>query len=83
MRLLSVVAAFLLVGCGGIPALPETVKVPVAVSCVKVMPARPPPLTEAALAGLNDYDFVVGITADWLRRKQYEAELEAVLEACR
>lgn len=73
----------LLAGCATAPALPERVEVPVPVPCVAAAPVRPEFVTDAALRAMTDYQLVVAMWRDRLQRRQYEAEVEAVIAACR
>lgn len=76
-------ALLLVAGCAVDPPLPETIRVPVPVPCVTAIPVPPAFLTPADLLALDDFQFPIALTADWLKRQQYQAELEAVLLACR
>lgn len=73
----------LLAGCATAPALPERVEVPVPVPCVAEVPARPDLVTDAQLRAMTDYQIILALARDRLQRRQYEAELEAALSACR
>lgn len=82
MKILAPVIALLLAGCATDPPLPEVVKIPVPVPCLTALPQRPDFITSADLLALDDYRFPIALTADWLKRQQYQAELEALLLAC-
>ena len=73
----------LLAGCATAPALPERVEVPVPVPCVSAMPVRPDLVTDANLRAMTDYQLVLALWRDRMQRRQYEAEVEAVIAACR
>jgi hypothetical protein len=85
-RIAAIVSASLsvfLVACETIPPPPQIVNVPVAVSCVTTIPARPFVHTDAQLALQDDYKFTLAIFSDRRNLLDYSAELEAVLSACR
>lgn len=73
----------LLAGCASTPALPERVEVPVPVPCVAQVPARPEFVTDAQLRAMGDYALILSLAKDRLQRRQYEAEVEAVIAACK
>jgi len=81
--LIATVAALLLSACETIPPPPQIVNVPVAVSCVTTIPARPFVHTDLALSALDDFNFVLAIFSDRRNLLDYTAELEAVLSACK
>lgn len=60
-----------------------TTAVPIAVRCVKEVPSRPALVTDDELQAMNDYQMVLALWRDRLLRIGYEAELEAVIQACR
>jgi hypothetical protein len=79
MNKLLVTLPILLVGCSTIPKAPETVQVPVYVSCVGERPTPP----EKAIP-LNDSvsEQVRAILIDKARLEAYVAKLEAVVDGC-
>lgn len=58
------------------------VKIPVAVSCIDVMPEKPDLISDAELWSYENGNFITALHVDRLQRKSYEALLEAVLEGC-
>jgi hypothetical protein len=71
-------------GCASAPPAPvEVVKVPVAVPCVREMPERPAFITDEEWAALDAYKKALALWKDRRERQDYEAKLEATLEACR
>ena len=81
--MLAALAMVWLSACETIPPPPRIVSVPVAVSCVRSVPARPFVHTDPQLAGFDDYKFTLAIFSDRRNLLDYSAELEAVLSACR
>lgn len=83
MRLATIaVVGLLLAGC----ATSEkaiTTTVPIAIRCVKDAPERPAFVQDDELRAMNDYQMVLALWRDRLLRIGYEAELEAVIAACR
>ena len=82
MRPLSVFTLAFLAGCAGNPTLPEVVKIAVPVPCLSESPKSPAFITDADLAKLEDYEFVISLAKDRQERKSYEAILEAALAGC-
>ena len=82
-------APLLLAGCATAPPTvvpipkPIEVLVPVPVSCVSEIPARPALTTDQELAAMPDYAFVLALRRNDLLYRGFVAELEAVLSACR
>jgi len=72
-----------LAGCNGtLPPVPTEVRVPVPVPCIERMPDQPKFLTDAALAGLADFSFVLELRRDQLELRGHVAVLTATLQAC-
>lgn len=71
-------------GCSLIqPRQPITeVKIPVRVSCVETVPAKPAFKTDAELKALDDYRLAFSLLKDRADRQIYEGELEAVVAGC-
>lgn len=79
-KILFIALAGFLAGCATVPGPVQKVEVPVAVSCVKTVPAKPA-LPAVPKTGIFDQAKAL-IVRDKIR-KNYEAELEAVIAACR
>jgi hypothetical protein len=78
--------ALVLVACSGCsltPTMPTRIEIPVAVSCVKELPAKPALRTAAELSAMDEFKLPIALYEDRLARMQYQALLEAALEACR
>lgn len=84
MRLAAMLLVGLLAACAG-PGGPSStvVSVPVATRCVRDAPERPAFVQDDELQAMNDYQLVLALWRDRLVRIGYEAELEAVIAACR
>lgn len=72
-------------GCASSPieGIPQTVEIPIPVSCVTAEIPRPRFVTDRELAAADDYTLVLELAADRLKRQQYEAKLEAAIAGCR
>ena len=82
MKLIILLAMFL-VGCNGaIVKDVQLVKIPVAVPCVDQLPQAPTLRTDAELKALPDYQAVLALIQDRIKREIYESQLEAVLKGC-
>jgi hypothetical protein len=79
MNKLLVTLPILLIGCSTIPKAPETVHVPVYVSCVG---ERPNPPEKAIPINDSPSEQVRAILIDKARLEAYVAELEAVVDGC-
>lgn len=82
------ILAVLASGCSMLPTDPPapmvtTVQVPVAMSCIDTVPARPALISDADLLALPEGNFVTALHIDRLRRDGYEAQLEALIEGCK
>ena len=71
----------LLTGCATVPAVRE-VKIPVAVACVKSVPARPAFATRGLAPDASDGEKVLAIARDLPMHLKYEGELEAIIAGC-
>ncbi|WP_137719363.1 hypothetical protein [Methylobacillus flagellatus] len=60
----------------------QRVEIPVPVSCIDQIPARPQLITDAELMELQPGQFVTALHVDRLKRDGYQANLEALLEGC-
>lgn len=79
-------ALLLATGCATTPVpvvTPARVNVPVPVSCVTEVPARPGIANDADLAALPDGPLVLALHRDRLALRAWASELEALLAACR
>jgi len=73
----------LLYGCGGgAVTIPETIRVPVPVSCIDAPVPAPPLVTDAELLAMDDYRLTLSLALDRMVRRVYEARLEAALAGC-
>jgi hypothetical protein len=66
----------------GSPLNPVEIKIPIPVSCITQLPARPYFITDEELEKMKDGNFVTALNLDRLKRQSYELELEAILTAC-
>lgn len=82
MKLL-ILPCLLLTSCATLfPPKTIEVKIPVIVSCIKILPAKPDFITDEVLSEYTQGNFVTALHIDRLKRQSYEAELEAVLSGC-
>lgn len=73
----------LLAGCGAAPLkVPETVQVPVPVSCIEAPIPRPNFYTDAELAAMDDYKATLHLWLERRVRQAYEALIEAAMAGC-
>jgi hypothetical protein len=79
MNKLTLALPILLIGCSTIPKAPETVQVPVYVSCVG---ERPTPPEKAIPINGSVSEQVRAMLIDNARMKAYIAELNAVIDGC-
>jgi hypothetical protein len=79
MNKLLVTLPIFLIGCSTIPKPPETVHVPVYVSCVG---ERPTPPEKAIPINGSVSEQVRALLIDNARMKGYIAQLEAVVDGC-
>jgi hypothetical protein len=70
---------FLIPGCASIPKAPETVYVPVYISCVGNVPKQP---DKAIPRSDSVSEQVRALLIDLERSKAYQAELMAVIDGC-
>lgn len=73
----------LLAGCATKAPTTQEVKIPVYVSCVKAVPAKPALATRTLTPDSSDGEKVLAIARDLPMHLKYEGELEAVIEGCR
>jgi hypothetical protein len=79
MNKLTLALPILLIGCSTIPKAPETVQVPVYVSCVG---ERPTPPEKAIQKNDSISEQVRAMLIDKARLEAYVAKLEAVVDGC-
>lgn len=79
MNKLTLALSILLIGCSTIPKAPETVQVPVYVTCVG---ERPTPPEKAIPKNDSVSERVRAMLIDNARMKGYIAQLEAVVDGC-
>ena len=73
----------LLYGCGGgAVTVPETIRVPVPVSCIDAPVPQPSFTTDAELLAMDDYRLTLSLALDRMVRRVYEARIEAALAGC-
>lgn len=87
-RVLIIMAALAVAGCGGVNTVPpvgapQEVKIPVAVPCKAPAVTIPAFAVDALSLGAGAWDQMAALRAERLQRKAYEAELEAAVGACR
>lgn len=81
--IVGAVLVALLAGCGGLPVkVPETVSVPVPVSCIEAPVARPNFYTDAEIAAMDDFKATLNLWLERRVRQAYEAQLEATVAGC-
>jgi hypothetical protein len=79
MNKLILTLSIFLIGCSTIPKAPETVQVPVYVSCVG---ERPTPPEKAIPKNDSVSEQVRAMLIDKARLEAYVAKLEAVIDGC-
>ncbi|WP_436526571.1 hypothetical protein [Janthinobacterium sp. GB4P2] len=72
----------LLTGCGSAPLAPQRGEVPVFTPCVKVVPQRPAYEFDKLTPAATDGEIILALARDWPRGREYEGELEAIIEGC-
>ena len=71
----------LLAGCAVDP--PKTVQVPIPIPCVAELPHRPELTDDRALARSSEPGRTIRTWTERARLREYSADLEAILAACR
>jgi hypothetical protein len=80
-HLISIIACLALLGCASVP---QSVSVPVAVSCIpQEIPGQPSISTDQTLAAMSDYELVLRIAAERLELLAYVKQVQPILEACK
>lgn len=82
MRILPAMLCVTLIGCGSNPKVPDKVYINVPVPCISEHPVKPTLSTNEMLKQLSNPDYVLTITADYLKLKSYVGELESVISSC-
>lgn len=82
MKILILVVAVLLSGCGTAPPATQTVYVPVHTPCVKDAPVAPVYEFDKLPLDAPAGEKVLALARDWPRGRRYESMLEASLAAC-
>ncbi len=72
-----------LVGCTTAPLAPVRVEVPVMVPCIGEVPQRPAYEFDKLPSTATDGEIILALARDWVRGRNYEGELEAVIAGCR
>lgn len=80
--MLGAMLVIILSGCASHPTVTE-VRVPVQVSCITAPPVPPKLYTDAELKQLDDYHLALALLLDRIKAANYQAELEAAVEACK
>lgn len=87
MKLVSLIAAMALAGCATQQPqpLPQEVKVPIAVSCIKPdqVPQRPDYESLHDNENTPDGTLVLHVARDFAKSLPYQAELEAIVSSCK
>ena len=81
-KIIPLVAAALLAGCGTAPPATQTVYVPVHTPCVKDKPVAPVYEFDKLPLDAEPGEKVLALARDWPRGRRYESMLEASLAAC-
>jgi hypothetical protein len=83
-RNVYIISAFLyMTGCTSAPTIPETVQIPVRVSCIDHLPEKPKLHTDAEIKAMPDYEAILTLLADRVEDAIYRGQMEAVMEGCR
>lgn len=77
--------ALTLAGCATQNSAPilQTVEVPVIVPCVYDMPEKPQLTTDAEIKAMPDYQAVMELIINQIRRDIYILQLEATVQGCK
>lgn len=81
-KIIPLVAAALLAGCGTAPPAMQTVYVPVHTPCVKDAPVAPVYEFDKLPMDAPDGAKVLALARDWLRGRKYEDALAAIVAGC-
>ena len=81
-KIIPLVAALLLAGCGTAPLATQTVYVPVHTPCVKDAPPAPVYEFDKLPVDATAGEKILALARDWLRGRKYEGALEGALAGC-
>ena len=81
-KIIPLVAAVLLAGCGTAPPATQIVEVPVYTPCVKEVPPAPAYEFDKLPLDAPAGEKVLALARDWPRGRKYEDELEAIIAGC-
>lgn len=81
-KIIQLLAAVLLAGCGTVPPATQTVYVPVHTPCVKDVPVAPVYEFDKLQLDATPGAKVVALARDWTAGRKYEDQLKAVLAGC-
>lgn len=81
-KIVPLVAAALLAGCGTVPPATQTVYVPVHTPCIKDVPVAPVYEFDKLPLNSTDGEKVLTLARDWPRGREYEGQLLAVVIGC-
>ena len=82
MNVFLISMCLFLVSCASVQ-VPKEVLVPVSVSCISSEVVSPDFLTHTYLKSLTAPDYVLEITAEYLKYESYTSELSAVISGCK
>lgn len=82
-KIIPLLAAALLAGCGTMSPPTQTVYVPVHTPCVKDVPAAPMYEFDKLPLNASAGEKVLALARDWLHGRKYEGELESIVAGCR
>ncbi len=83
MRIVLMLLPALLSACGTLPVHDvQEVDKAVAVSCVANMPTTADFRSDSELKAMPDYEVVITLLSERIRREIYESEMKAALQAC-
>ena len=82
MKIVIILGAALLAGCGTAPPAPQTVYVSVHTPCVKDVPVAPAYEFDKLPLGAPAGEKVLALARDWPIGRKYEGKLEAALAGC-
>jgi len=82
MNVFLISLCLFLVSCASVQ-IPKEVIVPVSVPCISADVVSPDFLSHAHLKSLSAPDYVLEITAEYLKYESYTGELSAVISGCK